>query len=100
VERRWGCKHSKGHVQQYWISERACVEDSFVWTSSRERMQGIASQMTDLCYCTFYDFSSFRPANLQEGWCGRLGWKEIHISCTLWTVGEVYLKTPPVARTT
>ena len=46
--------------------ELACVEDSFVWTSSREHMQGIASQMTDLCYCRFYDFSSLRHANLQE----------------------------------
>jgi len=46
--------------------ELACVEDIFLWTSSREHKQGIASQMTDLCYCTFYDFSSLRHANLQE----------------------------------
>jgi hypothetical protein len=46
--------------------ELASVVGSFLGTSSREHMQGIASQLTDLCYSTFYGFSSLRHANLQE----------------------------------
>ena len=46
--------------------ELACVEDSFVWMASCEHMKEIASQITDLFYYTFYDFSSLRHANLRE----------------------------------